>query len=265
MQLSRTSSSFDLIFVHVIVTTNELNWFELCFRKFQPSNFVMAGIDDNAAIIGDWVPPTPNTRSFFSAMLGDDIGSRPLSEPPSSNTTEDLFLGPPQPMMSGNNNGTQSGLSLDKFTDFDSFSEHKSSSRAGLVERMAARAGFNAPRLNTQGIRSADMSSNSDIRSPYLTIPPGLSPTTLLDSPVFLSNSLVSFKILKILFHCLVPFLAISVWSMRRYYQALEVYPQLLRMSLEPCCLYLHFFTSYATKQLFSFPFLLGNTNFDLP
>ncbi|XP_059442618.1 probable WRKY transcription factor 2 [Corylus avellana] len=150
----------------------------------------MAGIDDNAAIIGDWVPPTPNTRSFFSAMLGDDIGSRPLSEPPSSNTTEDLFLGPPQPIMSGNNNGTQSSLSLDKFADLDSFSEHKSSSRAGLVERMAARAGFNAPRLNTQGIRSADMSSNSDIRSPYLTIPPGLSPTTLLDSPVFLSNSL---------------------------------------------------------------------------
>ncbi|KAI4321751.1 hypothetical protein MLD38_035098 [Melastoma candidum] len=42
-----------------------------------------------------------------------------------------------------------------------------------------------------QGIRPADLSVNTDVRSPYLTIPPGLSPTTLLDSPVFLSNSLV--------------------------------------------------------------------------
>ncbi|KAI3673926.1 hypothetical protein L6452_40057 [Arctium lappa] len=44
---------------------------------------------------------------------------------------------------------------------------------------MAARAGYNAPKLNT------------DIGRPVLTIPPGLSPTSLLDSPVFLSNYLV--------------------------------------------------------------------------
>lgn len=154
----------------------------------------MAGMDDNVAIIGDWVPPTPNTRSFFSAMLADDIGSRPLPEPPSSNRTEELFLGPPEPMASGNhkvnNNGTPSSVSPDNFSGFDPFCEHKPSSRGGLGERIAARAGFNAPRLNTQGIRSTDLSSNSDVRSPYLTIPPGLSPTTLLESPVFLSNSL---------------------------------------------------------------------------
>lgn len=157
----------------------------------------MAGIDDNVAIIGDWVPPSPSPRTFFSAMLGEDIGSRPLvSEPPSSNRSEGLFLGrPPDQMVSGNravnNNGTLQGcLSSDKLTEFGSFSEQKSSSRGGLVERMAARAGFNAPRLNTESIRSADLSLSSDNRSPYLTIPPGLSPTTLLDSPVFLSNSL---------------------------------------------------------------------------
>ena len=58
------------------------------------------------------------------------------------------------------------------------------------MERIAARAGFNAPRLNTESIRSADLSLNPDVRSPYLTIPPGLSPTMLLESPVFLSNAL---------------------------------------------------------------------------
>lgn len=59
------------------------------------------------------------------------------------------------------------------------------------MERIAARAGFNAPRLNTESIKPADLSKNQEVRSPYLTIPPGLSPATLLESPVFLSNSLV--------------------------------------------------------------------------
>lgn len=108
----------------------------------------MAGLDENVAIIGDWVPTTSPT---------------------------------PRP-----------------FREMGSFSEQRSNSRGGggLVERIAARAGFNAPRLNTESIRSSDPSLPSDSPSPYLTIPPGLSPTTLLDSPVFLSNSLVSNVIL---------------------------------------------------------------------
>ncbi|EEF33159.1 conserved hypothetical protein [Ricinus communis] len=138
----------------------------------------MAGIDDNVAIIGDWVPPTPSPRAFFSAILGDD-------------RTEGLMLGPKEPGTARNTDKkdvTQTAGA--QFTELASFSEQKSSSRGGLVERMAARAGFNAPRLNTESIRSGDLSLNPEIRSPYLTIPPGLSPTTLLDSPVFLSNSL---------------------------------------------------------------------------
>ncbi|KAJ8620307.1 hypothetical protein MRB53_028836 [Persea americana] len=71
-------------------------------------------------------------------------------------------------------------------------SGQKSNSHGSLAERMAARAGFNAPRLNTARIRSSNMipSLSPEIRSPYLTIPPGLSPTSLLESPVFISNSL---------------------------------------------------------------------------
>ncbi|XP_031492182.1 probable WRKY transcription factor 34 [Nymphaea colorata] len=61
----------------------------------------------------------------------------------------------------------------------------------GLGERVAARAGFSAPRLNTARVRLGDgaLASPRGARSPCLTIPPGLSPTTLLDSPVFLFNS----------------------------------------------------------------------------
>eukprot|EP00257_Ricinus_communis_P027487 XP_025014901.1 probable WRKY transcription factor 2 isoform X2 [Ricinus communis] len=146
----------------------------------------MAGIDDNVAIIGDWVPPTPSPRAFFSAILGDD-------------RTEGLMLGPKEPGTARNTDKkdvTQTAGA--QFTELASFSEQKSSSRGGLVERMAARAGFNAPRLNTESIRSGDLSLNPEIRSPYLTIPPGLSPTTLLDSPVFLSNSLQSFPSIEV-------------------------------------------------------------------
>ncbi|AEE85199.1 putative protein [Arabidopsis thaliana] len=57
------------------------------------------------------------------------------------------------------------------------------SSRGALRERIAARSGFNAPWLNTEDI----------LQSKSLTISsPGLSPATLLESPVFLSNPLLS-------------------------------------------------------------------------
>ncbi|MED6205129.1 WRKY Transcription Factor [Stylosanthes scabra] len=101
--------------------------------------------------VGKWSGPSPSPRTFFSRMLGED----------------------------NNGNGAEEEEDGEKMV-----------SRGGLVERMAARAGFNAPRLNTDTIRSTDLSLNSDVPSPYFTIPPGLSPTTLLDSPVFLANSL---------------------------------------------------------------------------
>ncbi|WRX28791.1 WRKY domain - like 10 [Theobroma cacao] len=151
---------------------------------------VMAGIDDNVAIIGDWIPPTPSPRTFFAALLGDDIGSKPVSETHGENKTEGLFLGSRGIMTAENSDNKDAHQGHEQLKEFRSISEQKSSSRGGLVERMAARAGFNAPRLNTESIRSADLSLNPEICSPYLTIPPGLSPTTLLESPVFVSNSL---------------------------------------------------------------------------
>ncbi|XP_019072955.1 probable WRKY transcription factor 2 isoform X2 [Vitis vinifera] len=153
----------------------------------------MAGIDDHVAIIGDWVPPSPSPRMFFSMMLGDDVDSRATSEPTNENRNEGFFLGSPEQIMSGDTDKkTLAGDLGDQLTEFGAFSDQKLSSRGGLVERIAARAGFNAPRLNTESIRSADLSLNPDVRSPYLTIPPGLSPTTLLESPVFLSTSHIS-------------------------------------------------------------------------
>lgn len=139
----------------------------------------MAGIDENVGLNGDWGLPNPNPspRTLFSRMLDEesDNVTRQISEQSESDRIE-----------------VQDGDSGTQLSDASYRTDNKLNSRGGLVERIAARTGFNAPRLNTEGIRSTELSLNSEIQSPYLTIPPGLSPTTLLDSPVFLANSLVS-------------------------------------------------------------------------
>ncbi|XP_047980306.1 probable WRKY transcription factor 2 [Salvia hispanica] len=149
----------------------------------------MGGFDDHVAIMGDWMPPSPNTGAFLLSMMNDDVGARLPVESAGGNRSE-----PEQQVTSRNGNrNVQSEASFgdDETNKGNAVSEPKLSSRGGLKERIAARAGFNAPRLNTESIRPSDLSKKPEVRSPYLTIPPGLSPTTLLDSPVFLSNSLV--------------------------------------------------------------------------
>ncbi|XP_011095658.1 probable WRKY transcription factor 2 [Sesamum indicum] len=148
----------------------------------------MGGFDDHVAIMGDWMPPSPSPRAFFSSMISDDVAARPTANSECENKSVPPFQGP-----EGHDQKDQIQASVggDEPSNSNAPVEPKLSSRAGLVERMAARAGFNAPRLNTESIRAADLSKKPEVLSPYLTIPPGLSPTTLLDSPVFLSNSLV--------------------------------------------------------------------------
>ncbi|WOL11350.1 putative WRKY transcription factor 20 isoform X3 [Canna indica] len=62
-----------------------------------------------------------------------------------------------------------------------------------IAERRAAKGGgFKpTPRLSTARFRSGVVSplSSPAVRSPFVTIPPGISPTALLDSPVMLFNS----------------------------------------------------------------------------
>ncbi|XAR67300.1 hypothetical protein NMG60_11002005 [Bertholletia excelsa] len=144
----------------------------------------MAGIDDHDAIAGDWMPPSLSPRTFSSAVLGDDISLR------SSEALMEKRMGVMEKFE--DKDETQAGVASDQLAKSNAISEQKTSSSGGLLERIAARAGFNAPRLNTESIRpSSDLSLKPGVRSPCLTIPPGLSPTTLLESPVFLSNSMV--------------------------------------------------------------------------
>ncbi|KAL5216791.1 hypothetical protein ABZP36_008192 [Zizania latifolia] len=72
--------------------------------------------------------------------------------------------------------------------------KNSGSGRGSLAERLQARAGFSFPKLCVPcappAAAAAAERSPSGAPSPYVTIPPGLSPTTLLESPIFLSNAM---------------------------------------------------------------------------
>ncbi|KAG6510471.1 hypothetical protein ZIOFF_028495 [Zingiber officinale] len=53
---------------------------------------------------------------------------------------------------------------------------------------MATRKGFNVPKLDTTNIPSTSTISSLEIPLPYLTIPAGLSPTALFESPTLFSD-----------------------------------------------------------------------------
>ncbi|KAH9312914.1 hypothetical protein KI387_027949, partial [Taxus chinensis] len=171
----------------------------------------MAGSDDNNKMgFIDW-GPIHSPTTLFSAMMAEDFNSRPLSQLLSmdSSLIQEQKLKPSSPTsincrnksfdqvdpfnVSGGIITTISAATTNSGSALGSFGQaQKPPSRGGLSERLAARGGFNAPRLNTARFKSVStLSSPNGVRSPYLTIPPGLSPTTLLDSPVLLSNSQV--------------------------------------------------------------------------
>ncbi|CAN7006180.1 hypothetical protein IGI04_009885 [Brassica rapa subsp. trilocularis] len=109
----------------------------------------MSGFEETVAVMGEWVPCNPSSKRVLERELSLNHGQVTSHNNKDSSQTNNIL-------------------------------------RGGLGERVAARAGFNTPRLNTENIRS-----NTDSSSPCLTISsPGLSPATLLESPVFLSNPL---------------------------------------------------------------------------
>lgn len=152
----------------------------------------MAGMDDKMMSIVDWAP-NPSPRTLMSNFLNEDFGSKSFSDFLAENGNGGtLPQSEKQNMLGSKGEEAEDGFrfSSNFSIEHSSFDGQKSSPKGGLAQRMA-RSGFNAPTINTARIRSANMANTpSEVRSPYLTIPPGLSPTTLLDSPVFLSNSM---------------------------------------------------------------------------
>lgn len=65
--------------------------------------------------------------------------------------------------------------------------------KGSIAERRAATCGFDASNINLTRFRNAVVppSGSQSIRSPYFTVPAGISPSALLDSPVMLPNDQV--------------------------------------------------------------------------
>lgn len=136
-------------------------------------------------LFGDWGIPNPSPRTLMSNFLNEELGSESFS-----NVFDDSEREKVMNVKEEAAGADEYDFSNDIYVEPKLFDVKNTSSRGGLAQRIA-KAGFNFPKINTSCAKAANLdSSNLEIRSPYLTIPPGLSPTTLLDSPVFLSNSM---------------------------------------------------------------------------
>ncbi|KAL6516811.1 hypothetical protein OROHE_018099 [Orobanche hederae] len=101
---------------------------------------------------------------------------------------------PPPPFMIKKEGGFDDENHNNIIDDDDHEAEHRvgniSSDMKGIsiAERRAAKCGFNSARINNAptGLPSPQHGLQS---SPYVTIPPGISPSALLDSPIMVPNS----------------------------------------------------------------------------
>ncbi|XP_073150706.1 probable WRKY transcription factor 2 [Henckelia pumila] len=151
----------------------------------------MGGFDDHVTIMEDWMFPSPSPRAFFSSLVCEDNAAKSNTKYVNDGGT---VLAPEVQDASRNtveNNGMRACVMVEEGSNINVPDEAKMSSCGGLMERITARTGFNAPRLNTKSIRPSEISKSAEVPPPCSAIPFGLSPTILLDSPVFLSNPLV--------------------------------------------------------------------------
>ncbi|XP_074310688.1 WRKY transcription factor SUSIBA2-like [Silene latifolia] len=95
------------------------------------------------------------------------------------------------------NNVENSSFGVVKESPFNGYgdsNELSGSSKRGesIAERRARKCGFNAEKISTPRFRSSSSLPSPCSQSPYLTIPAGISPHLLLDSPILLPNSQLS-------------------------------------------------------------------------
>uniref|UniRef100_A0A0A9A7V3 WRKY domain-containing protein n=1 Tax=Arundo donax TaxID=35708 RepID=A0A0A9A7V3_ARUDO len=147
----------------------------------------MSGANNRGALMEDWVLPSPSPRTLMSSFLNDEFSSGLFS-----NIFGDNGSNKPQDRIeksktmfdsSGEETAQDTKASFQIESDL-SGANQKSTSHGGFAERMAARTGFGVLKIDTSRVNSS-----APIRSP-VTIPPGVSPRELLESPVFLPNAI---------------------------------------------------------------------------
>ncbi|KAG6468423.1 hypothetical protein ZIOFF_073108 [Zingiber officinale] len=142
-------------------------------------------------MIGSSLPPNPSSRNLLSSSSTKDFGSRSLPAFLVENGNLGLSwnLGNQTVGVSSKTEGEVGANSINCLSPQSKlFGDSKSSSIGGLAQRMTTRKGFNVPKLDTANIPSTSTISSLEIPLPYLTIPPGLSPTALFESPALFSD-----------------------------------------------------------------------------
>lgn len=129
--------------------------------------------------------PNPGPECLMPSFLTDQFPPDPLAEDGSGNEAGFEKHGLSVAVGSPQDEGKPAQLT-------PHFGGRMSGSSSSLSERMQARNGFSVPKLSMPFATPAgDDSEQSGVQPPIFTVPPGLSPASLLESPVFLSNAMV--------------------------------------------------------------------------
>ncbi|XP_042488484.1 WRKY transcription factor SUSIBA2-like [Macadamia integrifolia] len=156
---------------------------------------VMAETEENFGV--DWRSLVSSPKGIFSALISEGFPSRSLpqiltgSDAAAAMVPADDEKAGDAPVSSDSKaeEGRVSTSMDGKIEVSGDWKPNPVRNGASIAERRAATCGFSAPRINTPRFRSISPLTSPGSRSPYLTIPPGLSPTSLLDSPIMLPNS----------------------------------------------------------------------------
>lgn len=153
----------------------------------------IAGMDDSISIFGDWAASNPSPRTFISNFFNEDTSSRPFPDLGDTGQLGFMERENKKRTLGYQDEVKKSALEpcSDNLLESIQLNVPKSSTRGALSERMAARPGFSTLTVNTSRSGTENViSSSSDKDSSCLLLSPGVSPTALLESPVFLSNSM---------------------------------------------------------------------------
>ncbi|KAK9292311.1 hypothetical protein L1049_020276 [Liquidambar formosana] len=126
----------------------------------------MEEMEENGDVLDDWRTLVSSPKSLVPSFVSEPFtSSKPIPE---------ALNGDNKCEEGGGSDGSVVGLGRNG---------------GSIAERRAAKFGFNAARINTARFRTTSPLASPAARSPYLTIPPGISPAALLDSPIMLPNS----------------------------------------------------------------------------
>ncbi|GMH10357.1 hypothetical protein Nepgr_012198 [Nepenthes gracilis] len=142
--------------------------------------------DENG--IGEWRGFMLSPQGLFSGLSSESCFTKQVFEVPSGGEYAIATHNAREVEKSGLNFEKEEEQCENEATALIGLENRGIRSAGSIAERRAAKCGFNASKINTPRFRSSSLLASPAARSPCLTIPPGVSPTTLLDSPIMLPN-----------------------------------------------------------------------------